>query len=117
MHSAGAGRGMSKRMSGASHMSIGSNGLSRRRLLMAAVGLTTLALIGWMFAPARPSSAAPNGQESQAIAIDAAAATRRDVPVYLEGLGTIQAFYTVKLTARVDGELTKVAFAEGQKVK
>ncbi|HYK25734.1 MAG TPA: efflux RND transporter periplasmic adaptor subunit [Steroidobacteraceae bacterium] len=98
-------------------MSIASNGLSRTRLLIAALGVTTLALIAWMLAPARPSSAAPKGEESQAIAIDAAAATRRDVPVYLEGLGNIQAFYTVKLTARVDGELTKVAFIEGQKVK
>jgi membrane fusion protein, multidrug efflux system len=98
-------------------MSIGSNWLSRRRLFMAAAGLVTLALIAWMLAPARSSSAAPKGEEPSAVAIDAAAATRRDVPVYLEGLGTIQAFYTVKLTARVDGELTKVAFTEGQKVK
>ncbi|HEY2590202.1 MAG TPA: efflux RND transporter periplasmic adaptor subunit [Steroidobacteraceae bacterium] len=98
-------------------MSIGSNRLSRTRLLMAAGGVTTLALIAWMLAPARPSAAAPKGEDSQAVAIDAAAATRRDVPVYLEGLGNVQAFYTVKLTARVDGELIKVAFIEGQKVK
>jgi multidrug efflux system membrane fusion protein len=38
------------------------------------------------------------------------------MPVYLEGLGTVQAFYTVTITARVDGELQKVGFVEGQKV-
>ena len=34
----------------------------------------------------------------------------------LQGLGTVQAFYTVTVTARVDGELQKVAFTEGQTV-
>jgi len=38
------------------------------------------------------------------------------VPIYLSGLGTVQAFYTVTVTARVDGELQKVAFTEGQTV-
>ena len=44
-------------------------------------------------------------------------ATRRDVPVYLEGLGNVQAFYTAKITARVDGQLQRVGFVEGQLVK
>ncbi len=43
--------------------------------------------------------------------------TRADVPVYLEGLGNVQAFYTANITARVDGELQRVAFVEGQMVK
>ncbi len=34
----------------------------------------------------------------------------------MTGLGTVQAFYTVTVTARVDGELQKVAFTEGQTV-
>ena len=43
--------------------------------------------------------------------------TRATVPVYLEGLGNVQAFYTANITARVDGELERVAFVEGQMVK
>jgi multidrug efflux system membrane fusion protein len=39
------------------------------------------------------------------------------VPVYLEGLGNVQAFYTAKITARVDGQLQRVGFVEGQLVK
>jgi multidrug efflux system membrane fusion protein len=50
------------------------------------------------------------------IAVETATAGRSDMPVYLEGLGTVQAFYTVTITARVDGELQKVGFVEGQKV-
>ena len=38
------------------------------------------------------------------------------MPIYLQGLGTVQAFYTVTVTARVDGEIKHVAFTEGQSV-
>jgi membrane fusion protein, multidrug efflux system len=46
-----------------------------------------------------------------------ATASREDVPIYLSGLGTIQAFNTVTVRARVDGELQQVLFKEGQYVK
>src|SRR5580658_7876800 len=45
-----------------------------------------------------------------------AAATHADVPIDLTGLGTVQALYTVTVTARVDGELQKIGFTEGQTV-
>jgi multidrug efflux system membrane fusion protein len=42
---------------------------------------------------------------------------QKDMPIYLDGLGTVQAFYTVTVHTRVDGELDKVLFTEGQDVK
>ena len=54
---------------------------------------------------------------SPAIPVSVATAERRDVPIYLTGLGTVQAFNTVTVKTRVDGELIKVAFTEGQDVK
>ncbi len=42
---------------------------------------------------------------------------RKDVPIFLDGLGTVQAFNAVNVKARVDGQLDKVAFTEGQDVK
>src|ERR1041385_5901145 len=42
---------------------------------------------------------------------------QKDVPIYLDGLGTVQAFNAVTVRVRVDGELKKVAFTEGQDVK
>ena len=57
------------------------------------------------------------GDGPKAIVVETAMAGRSDVPIYLEGLGTVQAFYTVTVTARVDGELEKVGFVEGQTVK
>src|SRR6202012_2566120 len=51
------------------------------------------------------------------IPIETATAGKIDVPEYMDGLGTVQALYTVTITPRVDGQLDKVAFTEGQSVK
>ena len=42
---------------------------------------------------------------------------KADFPVYLTGLGTVQGFNTVQVRTRVDGQIDKVAFKEGQIVK
>jgi membrane fusion protein, multidrug efflux system len=52
-----------------------------------------------------------------AVPVTAGAAETKNVPVYLTGLGTVQAFNTVVVKVRVDGQLDKVAFTEGQDVK
>jgi len=46
-----------------------------------------------------------------------AAARQGDFPVYYKALGTVTALNTVSVRGRVDGELVKVAFEEGQKVR
>jgi hypothetical protein len=47
----------------------------------------------------------------------AAVVQTSDVPVYLTGFGTVQAYNTVTVRARVDGALDKVVFVEGQDMK
>jgi multidrug efflux system membrane fusion protein len=83
----------------------------------ALIGGLTLALliIAWRTLIYKPADAATR-TSPPAIAVDTAAANHTDVPIYLQGLGTVQAFYTVTVTARVDGELQKIGFTEGQEV-
>src|SRR5579864_6442970 len=45
-----------------------------------------------------------------------ATAQRGDLPVYFNGLGTVTAFNTVTVHSRVDGQITKINFQEGQYV-
>jgi membrane fusion protein, multidrug efflux system len=87
------------------------------RAWLLAAGVIALAFVGWHGLPGTRSDAAPPPDaRSSAITVDASPVKRADVPVYLEGLGTIQAFNTVTVTARVDGELQKLGFNEGQMV-
>src|SRR5262250_93822 len=59
----------------------------------------------------------PQSGERPAIPVLAAAAFNRDMPVYLRGLGNVVAYNTVTVHSRVDGELMRVNFREGQEVK
>ncbi|MGH8150942.1 MAG: efflux RND transporter periplasmic adaptor subunit [Steroidobacteraceae bacterium] len=90
--------------------------MSKTRCAFLGAGIVVVALIAWMLAPGRSRSLAATPDGGAAIPVDTAVATRETVPVYLRGIGTAQAFYTVKVTARVDGELEKVDFTEGQHV-
>ena len=70
-----------------------------------------------------PQSGQANGNEHRdgatggPVPVVAGKVEQKDVPIYLEGLGTVQAFNTVTVHSRVDGELEKVLFKEGQDVK
>ena len=52
-----------------------------------------------------------------AIPVSIAPVEKTDFPVYLTGLGTVQGFNTVQVRTRVDGQIDKIAFQEGQLVK
>jgi multidrug efflux system membrane fusion protein len=89
--------------------------VGKTRLIMgvAAIALVAVALVNWTGSPA-PKAAPKGGNE---VVATMAKAARKDMPIYLQGLGTVQAFYTATVSSRVDGELQKVAFTEGQAVK
>ncbi len=90
-------------------------GTTRAILLGGGTLLVVLLVLGGTTGTTR--SATTTGKTPSAIAVDTSVAAQGDVPVYLQGLGTVQAFYTVTITPRVDGELEKVGFVEGQMVK
>ena len=89
--------------------------LGKTRLLLgvAAIALVAIALVNWSGSPAPKAAPRATGE----VTANLAKAERKDMPIYLQGLGTVQAFYTVTVTSRVDGELQKVGFVEGQAVK
>jgi multidrug efflux system membrane fusion protein len=58
-----------------------------------------------------------DGNANVRVPVVVATVQRRDLPVYLDGLGSVDAFNTVTVKSRVDGELIEVDFKEGQEVK
>jgi multidrug efflux system membrane fusion protein len=52
-----------------------------------------------------------------AIPVTVTAAEKKDVPLYVRGIGTVQAYNQAVIKTRVDGEIVKVSFQEGQDVR
>jgi len=71
---------------------------------------TLLPLIEPLVGGSKPPAPKP----ARVVPVSTAVVVKRDMPIYLNGLGTVTAFKTVTLRSRVEGELTKVAFSEGQ---
>src|SRR3954462_7884418 len=63
-----------------------------------------------------PAGGGRGGAAAGPVPVVAGSVMKKDVPIYLDGLGTVQAFNTVTVRSRVDGQLQKVAFVEGQDV-
>ena len=62
------------------------------------------------------AAAAANAKKSarNAVRVTIAPVEKSDFPVYLTGLGTVQGFNTVLVRTRIDGQIDKIAFKEGQ---
>ena len=58
-----------------------------------------------------------SGAGNFVVPVVVASSVRGDLPVYFNGLGSVTAFNTVTVRSRVDGQLVKVAFKEGQFVR
>lgn len=71
----------------------------------------------WQWRQAARMRPAPTSLASVPVPVDVARAERGDFPVYLNGLGVVQAWNTVLVRTRVDGQIDKVAFSEGQTVQ
>jgi multidrug efflux system membrane fusion protein len=98
----------------------GSEPMRARVILVLALLAAGIAGAAWYFAYAKPTPSATQarrGLEGGRIPVVPATVRRQDVPIHLDGLGTVQAFNAVVVRARVEGELVEVAFAEGQEVK
>jgi multidrug efflux system membrane fusion protein len=70
------------------------------------------------FRGAKTGAGGPGQQQAKReVPVLAATARKGNLNLYLDGLGTVTPFYTVSVKSRVDGQIVKVAFREGQIVK
>ena len=68
-------------------------------------------------AAASAAAAAASASANRVVPVLTATVAQRDVPVWLEGLGNVSAFYTVTVKPQVGGQIVDVLFKEGQRVK
>lgn len=86
-----------------------------------------LALVAGCSSSQNPQAAAPSkkgqkggkgsGPGAMTVSVAVAPATTMDLPVYLSGLGSVEAFNTVVVRTRIDGQLVEINFKEGQMVQ
>ncbi len=89
----------------------------RARWILIGVGVLVLGGVVWQITghPGLKAKAPPT--EVRVVPVAVSTVVQKDVPIYLEGLGTVTALYTVTVKSQVDGRLDNVLFVEGQKVK
>jgi multidrug efflux system membrane fusion protein len=91
--------------------------LNRRFVLAAGCGLLVFSGGLYWYWTQGPDPAHATRSARAAVPVSIATASRQDVPIYLTGLGTVQALFTIGIHAQVDGKLQDVFFKEGQRVK
>ncbi len=93
---------------------------NKRRVFI--IGLIVIALLAALIyyftgtTSQQPTRGGRGGGDSGPVPVLVAAASKADVPVYLDGVGTTKALNTVTVRSQVDGKLIEVAFKEGQDV-
>jgi membrane fusion protein, multidrug efflux system len=100
----------------------GTSATSRgRRIALIAACLATLTGAGaaayWYVFPGSQPAHAARANARPRVPVSVAVVGRQDVPIYLTGLGTVQASFTVAIHSQGDGKLQEVGFTEGQHVK
>ena len=95
--------------------------LKKKRGVRAGIFVITTTLLLAMFLTAcNGSNAGPSAARAnvpQTIQVSVAPVQQQDLPIYLTGLGSVTAYYTVSVKTRVDGQLIGVKFREGEFVK
>jgi membrane fusion protein, multidrug efflux system len=91
------------------------------RWILLALVAAGLGYYGWQRFHGENQETAANGAQkasrTAAVRVSVATVEKADFPVYQTSLGTVQAFNTVLVRSRVDGQIDKIAFTEGQVVK
>ena len=100
--------------------SSGRKGSSRTRArivqIVSVVVLLLLLLLLWRFLGDRAPKAAGTGR-GEAVPIEMAVVTQKDVPIQIKAIGNVEALSTIAVRSQVEGVLQRVAFTPGQEVR
>src|ERR1700758_3103954 len=89
-----------------------------RRAIGAVLVLSLAAVVAiWRLSPGTEVPVAAAQTTTPGIPVTAGTVTAQDVPVFLHGIGTVQAYNMVAIKSRVDGQIVKIDFKEGQDIK
>jgi membrane fusion protein, multidrug efflux system len=94
--------------------------LMRRRIIILAAALVAVVALGGVLAVARGVSfarKAPPPAPVPTVPVVAGTVNSHDVPIYLEGVGTVIAYNTAVVHSQIQGQLVSINFTEGQTVK
>jgi multidrug efflux system membrane fusion protein len=84
----------------------------------AALAVIAVMVLLWVFErPVTAVAAETPPPVAAGVPVTAGTVTAADVPVFLQAIGTVQAFNLVTIKSRVDGQLVRVDFTEGQEIK
>lgn len=86
----------------------------RRRVMFAGAVVLSLAAVIGGFQWTRQAHAAPVKVDAGAVPVQMTQVSRQDLPVWISAIGNVQPLNSVNVRVRVDGELQKVLFNEGQ---
>jgi multidrug efflux system membrane fusion protein len=87
------------------------------RLRTPLLTVVAIGIAGGAFAFTRDKPAVPAQSLIQSVPVVAGVVATQDVPIYLRGIGTIIAYNTDIVRSQIQGQLTNVAFTEGQAVR
>jgi multidrug efflux system membrane fusion protein len=91
--------------------------MARRAIGAAAILAAAALVVIWRVSPGDHVSHAIAQMPPPGVPVTAGTVVARDMPVFLNGIGTVQAYNTVAVQSRVDGQIVRIAFREGQEVK
>jgi multidrug efflux system membrane fusion protein len=92
--------------------------MTRKAILVAV--LSAVAVAGaavYVAAAPRPGKSPTTAAPPPAVPVVAGTVASSDVPIYLRGVGTVIAYNTTVVRSQIQGQLTRIAFTEGQTVK
>jgi membrane fusion protein, multidrug efflux system len=91
--------------------------VARHRVLVVSAVVLALAGAGAWYELGRAQPERASKASAAAVPVTVAATSKQDLPIYLTGLGAVQASFTVGIRPQVDGKLEQVLFKEGEHVR